>query len=171
VVSGDFTDKGCPEGFAKAYEFLSGLTQRFALSAERCILVPGNHDLAEPLDAYARRKDSNGLRDQLQNNGVNLVLHGDTHEIRRDLYEYWDPRRVHVVGSGSFGAHAADRAEAVSRLYDVLEIARDFSSIRVRTREQRKPDSNWQGWHEWPDAKDKTIRVPYYDIDLSHLQQ
>ena len=302
VVSGDFTDKGCPEGFAKAYEFLSGLTQRFALSAERCILVPGNHDLAEPSDAYARHKDSKGLpegewfqegrvilardRDKyplrlkpfsddlhhkflqrpypmnpaeqgisipfwetgiqfltfnscweidefhrkragihpeavahaleqaqqqketaipgqpaphkpllriavwhhavtapdykmkdleflgnLQKNGVRLALHGDVHEMRRDLFKHWDARKVHIVGSGSFGARAADRAEAVPRLYNVLEIARDFSSVRVHTREQRKPDGDWQGWHEWDDPKGGNGKVPYYDISLSPLQQ
>jgi len=90
--------------------------------------------------------------------------------MRRDLFKLWDPKKVHIVGSGSFGARAANRAESVPCLYNVLEIARDFSSVRVHTREQRKPDGDWQGWHEWPDAKDKTIRLPYYDIDLSHLQ-
>ena len=302
VVSGDLTDKGCPEGFAKAYEFLSGLAQRFALSAERCILVPGNHDLAEPLDAYARRKDSNGLRadewidragvilardrdkyplrfkpfsddlhhkflqrpypmnpaeqgisipfwetgiqfltfnscweidefhrkragihpeavahaleraqqqkevaipsqpaphkpllriavwhhavtapdykmknleflGNLQKNGVKLALHGDVHEMRSELFRHWDQKKVHIVGSGSFGARAADRGESVPRLYNVLEIARDFSSVRVHTREQRKPDGDWQGWHEWDDPKGGKGKIPYYDISLSLLQQ
>ena len=47
VISGDFTEKGCVEGFEKAYEFVSGLTQAFELSAERCIFVPGNHDVRD----------------------------------------------------------------------------------------------------------------------------
>jgi hypothetical protein len=58
------TDKACPEGFAKAHEFLSGLTQSFALSAERCILVPGNHDVTQPDDTYVVRQDSKGLREE-----------------------------------------------------------------------------------------------------------
>jgi small GTP-binding protein len=63
VISGDFTDKACTEGFEKAYEFVSGLTQEFGLSAERCIFVPGNHDAVDHLDAYKRCKDSTGLRE------------------------------------------------------------------------------------------------------------
>jgi hypothetical protein len=78
---------------------------------------------------------------------------------------------VHIVGSGSFGARAADRGESVPRLYNVLEIARDFSSVRIHTREQRKPDGNWQGWHEWDDPKGGKGKIPCYDIDLSLLQQ
>jgi small GTP-binding protein len=63
VVSGDFTDKASGQGFEKAYEFLSMLAKTFALSAQKCILVPGNHDVAEPMDAYARHRDSAGLRE------------------------------------------------------------------------------------------------------------
>jgi hypothetical protein len=39
VISGDFTEKGCTEGCEKTYEFVSGLTREFGLSAERCIIV------------------------------------------------------------------------------------------------------------------------------------
>lgn len=52
VVSGDFTDKGASEGFELAYCFLSGLTKEFGLSAERCVFVPGNHDVKETSDAF-----------------------------------------------------------------------------------------------------------------------
>ena len=62
VISGDFTDRGNAEGFEKAYEFVSGLTHEFGLSAERCIFVPGNHDVVDRLDAYTRRKDAFGLK-------------------------------------------------------------------------------------------------------------
>ena len=297
VISGDFTDKGGTEGFEKAYEFVSGLTRDFALSAERCIFVPGNHDVVDRLDAYARRKDASGLKpgewfqegplvmardpgkyslrfkpfsdgfyhkflqqpypadyaqqgtaipfwetglqfltlnscwqidefnrkragllpeavanaiDQaqkqeedarktgnlpkgkpllriavwhhavagpeqmkdvdflgnLQKNGVRIALHGDVHQMQRDLIGYWhEEKKVHVVGSGSFGARAEHRPEATPRLYNVLEIARDLKSVRVHTREQRKPDGAWDGWHEWPhlDGGNKG-RMPYYDI-------
>jgi hypothetical protein len=103
----------------------------------------------------------------LQQNGVKLALHGDVHEMRRDLIGYWHPKKLHIVGSGSFGARASARAEAVPRLYNLLEIARDFTTVTVRTREQRKPDGNWDGWYEWPDPKNSDARVPYYDIDLA----
>jgi small GTP-binding protein len=298
VVSGDFTDKGCAEGFEKAYDFLSKLSAAFGLSAERCILVPGNHDVAEPLDAYARRKDSKGLREgewiaqgslvmardpekyplrfkpfsddlyhkflqrpypmpavqqgisipfwdtgiqfltlnscweidefdrkragihpeavanaikqaqeqveaakksgelaagkkllriavwhhavtapdykmkdlqfvgNLQKNGVKLALHGDVHEMRREIIGYWHDRALHVTGAGSFGARAADRSESIPRLYNVLEIERDFSAIKIHTRRQRTPDGDWDGWPEWPDPEGGKGRFPYYTIKL-----
>jgi hypothetical protein len=295
VISGDFTDKGRVEGFEKAYEFVSGLTREFKLSAERCIFVPGNHDAVDRLDAYTRRKDASGLKPgewlqqgelimgrdpekyqlrfkpfsdgfyhkflqrpyptdyveqgtvipfwetgvqfltlnscwqidefhrkrsgllpeavahaikqaqkqeddarkagelpgnrpllriavwhhavagpeqmkdvdflgNLQKNGVRIALHGDVHQMQRDLIGYWHEKKAHVVGSGSFGARAEDRPESSPRLYNVLEIARDLRSARVHTREQRKPDGAWDGWHEWPDPDGGKGRVPYYDI-------
>ena len=87
----------------------------------------------------------------LQNNGVRIALHGDVHEMRRELIGYWHEKKLHIVGSGSFGAAAVDRPESTPRLYNVLEIARDFTSVRVHTRCQPKPDGPWDGWHEWPD--------------------
>ena len=248
VVSGDFTDRAAAKGFDKAYDFLSGLSKTFALSADRCILVPGNHDVFEPLDAYTRRKDGTGLRDgewvkqgdiimardpdkyplrfkpfsddlyhkfvlrpypmpvaeqgiaipfwetgmqfltfnscweidefnrkragihpeavanaikqadqqvedahkagqlpsgkkplriavwhhavtapdfkmkdvhflgHLQKSGVKVALHGDVHEMRRELIGYWHPRAIHVAGAGSFGARAGDKGESIPRL-------------------------------------------------------
>ncbi|HPO15898.1 MAG TPA: metallophosphoesterase [Candidatus Hydrogenedentes bacterium] len=295
VVSGDFTNKGCTEGFEKAYEFVSGLTQEFGLSAERCIFVPGNHDTVDLQEAYDWRDTKDGLKEgewvaqgdivlvrnaskyplrfkpfsdhfyhkflqrpyptdyaeqgmvvpfwetgiqfltlnscwqidrfnrkrsgvlpeavanalkqaqkqeedarksgqlakekpllriavwhhavsgkesmadvdflgNLQKNHVKLVLHGDVHEMRSDLIGYRHEKKIHVVGSGSFGARAEDRPEATARLYNVLEIARDLKSVRVHTREQRQPDGAWDGWHEWPDPEGGKGRVAYYDI-------
>ena len=62
IISGDFTEKGCTEGFEKAYEFVSGLTQEFGLSAERCIFVPGNHDVPDLREAYEWRDKPDGLK-------------------------------------------------------------------------------------------------------------
>jgi hypothetical protein len=103
----------------------------------------------------------------LQKNGVKLALHGDVHEMRRELIGYEARKHLHVIGSGSFGARAEDRSESTPRLYNVLEIARDLKSVRVHTREQRKPDGAWGGWHEWPKPKGGTGRIPYYDIKWS----
>jgi GTPase SAR1 family protein len=291
VVSGDFTDKANPQGFEKAYEFLSELSRTFRLTSERCILVPGNHDVAEPRDAFTQGTDSHGsqivVRDpvkyplrfkpfsdglyhkflltayplapkeqglsipflketgiqfltfnscweidefnrkragihpdavaqamhqadqqaeaaraaghlgknqkplriavwhhavtapdfkmndrnldilpHLQNHGIRLVLHGDAHSFRRDEVGAWTKPRIHVVGAGSFGASAADKGEAVPRLYNVLEIERDFRKITVHTRRQRTPDGDWDGHAEWPNPKDSDSRVAYYTIDL-----
>lgn len=51
IISGDFTNRGEIGGFEKSYEFVSQLTSDFGLSAERCIFVPGNHDVVDTLDA------------------------------------------------------------------------------------------------------------------------
>lgn len=44
VISGDLTQHGTPEEFRKAHEFISRLVSKLGISAERVILVPGNHD-------------------------------------------------------------------------------------------------------------------------------
>ena len=100
----------------------------------------------------------------LQKNSVKLALHGDVHEMRRELIGYWHEKKLYVIGSGSFGAAAVDRPESTPRLYNVLEIARDLKSARVHTRCQPKPDGPWDGWYEWPDPDGGKGRVPYYDV-------
>jgi hypothetical protein len=296
VISGDFTNKGEIAGLEKAHRFLSGLTNEFGLAAEHCILVPGNHDVVDTLDAYTRRKNTAGLRDgewiqqgsiilapdaekyplrlqpfsdelfnkflqrpyptdyriqglaipfwqaglqflalnscwqidefhrkrasinpealanvlreakqkelvasqnglltpdikllriavwhhsvagpeqmknteflgHLQNNGVKLALHGDIHELRRDLIGYWQgPKQLHIVGAGSFGANASERPESTPRLYNVLEIHRNSNYAVVHTRYQPKPDGPWKPWNEWPREDGSTGGLPYYKI-------
>jgi hypothetical protein len=100
----------------------------------------------------------------LQNNGVRIALHGDVHEMRRDLIGAWHDMQLYVVGSGSFGARSQDRPESTPRLYNLLEIARDLKSARVHTRCQPKPDGPWKGWYEWPRPDRGEGAVPYYDI-------
>ncbi|MBM7116902.1 metallophosphoesterase [Archangium primigenium] len=55
VVSGDITQRATPEEFMKAYEFISALLKRFSLTPERCIIVPGNHDLSWEPEVYTWR--------------------------------------------------------------------------------------------------------------------
>lgn len=295
VISGDFTDRGSPEGFERAYEFVSSLTQEFGLSAQRCIFVPGNHDVKDVREAYEWREKADGLDagewvrqgeiilarnpsmypsrfkafsdlfyhkflqvpypveyaaqgiaipfwdtglqfltlnscwsidqffrrraslhpdavahvlrqaqtqesaarqsgllaadapllrigvwhhavtgpDQmkdveflqhLQNNRVRIALHGDVHEMRRELVGSWHDRKLHILGSGSFGARAEDRPESMPRLYNLLEIRRDLRSAIVHTRCQPKPDGSWKGWNEWPRADGSDGGVAYYEI-------
>ncbi|HEX8825794.1 MAG TPA: metallophosphoesterase [Archangium sp.] len=56
VISGDLTNRASPQEFEKAYQFVSGLIQEFGLTAERCIIVPGNHDLDWDTEAYVWKK-------------------------------------------------------------------------------------------------------------------
>jgi hypothetical protein len=102
----------------------------------------------------------------LQNNGVKIGLHGDVHEIRREIIDYWQEKRVFIVGAGSFGSPPEGRPESTSRLYNLLEVRRDFRSVRVHTRSQLKSDSPWRGYYEWPMPDGGVGKLPYYDIDL-----
>jgi hypothetical protein len=52
VISGDMTDKGGGEGFERAREFASHLREEFGLSAQRCVFVPGNHDVQDHESAF-----------------------------------------------------------------------------------------------------------------------
>jgi small GTP-binding protein len=45
IVSGDLTNRASLEEFELARQFISKLMERLELSAERCMLVPGNHDV------------------------------------------------------------------------------------------------------------------------------
>jgi hypothetical protein len=105
--------------------------------------------------------------EHLQNNGVKICLHGDVHEIRRDLIGHWHRKGIFIVGAGSFGSPPEGRPESTPRLYNLLEVQPDLSSVRVHTRSQPKPDGAWKGWNEWerPDGGEEML--PYYDIDLS----
>jgi hypothetical protein len=102
----------------------------------------------------------------MQKIGVKICLHGDVHETRRELIRYWHQDKIHVVGAGSFGSPATERPESTARLYNILEIKRDHTSVRVHTRCQPKPDGEWKGWYEWPRADGEPGQLPYYDIAL-----
>jgi small GTP-binding protein len=296
VISGDFTNRGSTAGLSGAYKFVSDLARELKLSAERCVLVPGNHDITDLREAYEWRESAVGLAEgdwirqgdiilarnsstydqrfkafsdrfyhvflqkpfplepsvqgfaipfwetgiqfltlnsswqidrfyrkragihpaaiahivreaqeqeaearrsgllpsnrnllriavwhhavagagqmldttflgHLQNLGVRVALHGDVHELRRDLIGYWHPRKMYVIGCGSFGADKTDRPESTPRSYNLLEISRDLKKVRVHTRCQRKSDGPWAGWHEWQDPAGGQGAVAYYDFE------
>lgn len=52
IVSGDLTNRATPEEFEAARQFLAQLLERLKLTTERCIVVPGNHDLNWDVRAY-----------------------------------------------------------------------------------------------------------------------
>nr|WP_141620998.1 metallophosphoesterase [Myxococcus sp. AB036A] len=45
VISGDITQRASQGEFEKARQFVSKLIEQFGLTAQSCIIVPGNHDL------------------------------------------------------------------------------------------------------------------------------
>jgi small GTP-binding protein len=299
IVSGDLTNRASAHEFEQAYQFISEIISNFSLTAERCVIVPGNHDLSwdcpvyewkqrrlveiEKLNAadfhsqgdgflirndklYGSRFDNfakfyhsllqeeyplkpeeqsistlfdstriqflglnsswfideffpnrsginpgalsralakaddqlkkareSGLlpgnakvlriavwhhpvtgNDKIQSDAfLNLLrqaefrvcLHGHIHEDRADVFRYLDPQKVHIVGAGSFGAPMKDRPESVPRLYNVLEVDRDFTKLRINTRSLRKEGGAWEGWAVWPGASSDQ-RLTHYDIKL-----
>jgi len=52
VISGDLTQRASSKEFDKAYELVSRLIEALSLSAHRCLIVPGNHDLSWEADVY-----------------------------------------------------------------------------------------------------------------------
>jgi small GTP-binding protein len=56
VISGDITNRAAPQEFENARKLVSALIERFGLTSERCILVPGNHDLDWDTEVYTRKK-------------------------------------------------------------------------------------------------------------------
>jgi GTPase SAR1 family protein/predicted MPP superfamily phosphohydrolase len=52
VISGDLTGRGAYEEFERVHWFLSELVREMKLTAERTIIVPGNHDLSWDEEVY-----------------------------------------------------------------------------------------------------------------------
>jgi predicted phosphodiesterase len=84
VISGDFTDRGKDEGFEKAYEFVSALTREFDLSAERCIFVPGNHEVQFQHEIYDWRINADDLKPEewVKQGDVFLVCNAEKYPLR-----------------------------------------------------------------------------------------
>jgi GTPase SAR1 family protein/predicted MPP superfamily phosphohydrolase len=117
--------------------------------------ITGNEKIEN--DAFVQR---------LRNAGIQLCLHGHIHESKADLLGYLHPRKIHVIGTGSFGAPSKDRKESTPRLYQLLEFKNERSRLRVHTRGLRKSGGAWDPWYEWPNPEDSDKRLPHYDIKL-----
>jgi GTPase SAR1 family protein len=103
---------------------------------------------------------------QLKQAGVRLCLHGHVHEARPDLAYHLEPEHsIHIAGAGSFGAVAKNRPESTPRLYNILTLDRDASTVRIDTRCMDKQGGAWEGWAKWP-ARQKGTKQTYYEISL-----
>jgi hypothetical protein len=288
VVSGDLSDRCNETGYENAAEFLSKLQSRRSIPQERCILVPGNHDVHRDLGSFEiREKIDNGddavkimagdletiiylvrkassyadrfgrfaavhkkftgrdydltdpdkqicvvvsdqhrlqflglnsawqidqfrpkrasihpgalddglksLRqnpgylgiavwhhaitgsDKIPNDvflgrlsqfGVRLCLHGDVHELRPDVVSPYSTNRIHVVGTGSFGAGANDRPEATPRMYNLIEVYDDQTRASVSTRQQSRPGMPFQAYATWSVPGQRDVRRGRYEFTL-----
>jgi small GTP-binding protein len=82
VISGDITNRASPGEFEKARELVSGIIEQFSLTAERCILVPGNHDLDWNTDVYRWEKRRQVDASRLKKG--TFVEQGDGYLLRED---------------------------------------------------------------------------------------
>ncbi|MBV9926747.1 MAG: metallophosphoesterase [Acidobacteria bacterium] len=150
-------------GLVKAREEIERAVDSKVLDVDAPILrigvwhhpVTGNDKIRD--DAFMER---------LRRSAVRLCLHGHVHENRAEVVGYPHPQKIHVIGAGSFGAEASQRPESTPRLYNVLEIARDHSSVKVHTRSMLKQGGAWEGWAVWP-TQDPTRKSSYYIIGES----
>jgi len=64
IISGDLTNSAKPEEFEKAVQFVNSIMNRYSVSDDRCIIVPGNHDLDWDQNVYEwKNKRSINLND------------------------------------------------------------------------------------------------------------
>lgn len=84
VVSGDITDRAQPDEYEAAYALLSQLMDRLSLSAARCIVVPGNHDVDWNEEVYTWCGKRRVSLDELEDGS--WVEEGDGYLIRTDNY-------------------------------------------------------------------------------------
>jgi 3',5'-cyclic AMP phosphodiesterase CpdA len=82
VVTGDVSNRAAPAELDKARELCSGIITRFGLTAERAILVPGNHDLDwnEPVYRTVKKRAT----DPKKLAPGTFKEQGDLYEIRDD---------------------------------------------------------------------------------------
>lgn len=118
-----------------------------------------------PAAGDERMKDD-GFLSLLQRAGVGVCLHGHVHEERADLFSYLDPRKIHLVGAGTFNAAAAHRPESTPRLYNLLRVAPESRRIRVHTRFARKQSGAWDEWCVWPNEQ-SAAKQGWYEFELA----
>src|SRR5262249_29712515 len=82
VLSGDLTNRASAEEFDKCYQLISQLIEQFELSAERCIIVPGNHDLSWDEQVYQWRQKR--LLDESKQTAGTFVPQGDGYLVRNE---------------------------------------------------------------------------------------
>jgi 3',5'-cyclic AMP phosphodiesterase CpdA len=118
-----------------------------------------------PITGNEKIKDDEFVN-RLRGAGVRLCLHGHIHESRTDLLSYLHPKKIHAIGTGSFGAPWQDRVESTPRLYQLLELRDERRAVRVYTRGLRKSGGAWGPVYDWPHPTEPDSRLPYFDITL-----
>ena len=101
--------------------------------------------------------------DRLIQKGYRLCLHGDVHEERNELLNHFDASRsFYIVGAGSFSSADSGLPPATPRLYNLIEIDRQFHRLRIRSRAQRRFDGAFEPFAIYPGHDPDTRRADYW---------
>ncbi|NUN13817.1 MAG: metallophosphoesterase [Myxococcales bacterium] len=83
VLSGDITNYGTAAEFQQALLFVQELVKEFGLSSQRCMIVPGNHDLSWEHEVYDWKSARKVAIDKLT--AGTFVRQGDGVLVRKEL--------------------------------------------------------------------------------------
>lgn len=91
---------------------------------------------------------------------MRLGLHGHVHEDRVDLIGYVHPATsLFMAGAGSFGAPARARPELTPRLYNLLEVSRELTEVKVHTRCLRREGEHGRVGQCGPVARRRSVAL------------
>ena len=69
------------------------------------------------LHHYPREMNDQVFMGHLKDFGVRILLHGDVHEVKRDVINPWDRQgSMYMIGAGSLAAQRDDLPESTPRL-------------------------------------------------------
>jgi len=113
---------------------------------------------------------STDFMEKLRTNEFKICLHGHSHKDQHELFYYLYHNKIYVIGAGTSGVHVKDRPSCSPYEYNLLEIDRDFSKVKVHTRCKRTETGAWEGWALWPaQGLTKFERRTYYEIEFDGL--
>jgi internalin A len=107
--------------------------------------------------------ENKDIMEQIREANFRFVLHGHVHEEKYELLYHTHKNSIQVVGAGTFGAKMKDRPQSTPFLYNLLEISRDHSKVRIHTRYRKTEGGAWGPYaiHEGDKPGEKKS---YYDI-------
>ena len=142
---------------------------RIGIDLPKLLLIAGpieQDTLVYDLTAIDNKIANDAFLGRLTQFGVRLCLHGDVHELRPDVVGPYSTSRIHVVGTGSFGAGPADRPEATPRMYNLIEVFDDHTHAGVSTRQQVRPGAQFEAYAVWSVPGQDDVRGGRYEFAL-----
>jgi predicted MPP superfamily phosphohydrolase len=71
--------------------------------------------------------------EKLRANDFKICLHGHSHKDQHELFYYLYQNKIYIIGAGTSGVDVKDRPECSPYEYNLLEIDRDFTKVKVHT--------------------------------------